>query len=215
MRFDLPEHDLALLDEDGFVRVQPNPMGSLDTNGNQKGTANAYEALLPFGMMVRPKDPTNKQGTNLLLMEHGPEKRVFIAHDRRWMGILPDFGDGGVALYATTEQGGTKRTPFIGFFGEGGAKSEGTFSIEVPTTPGMASIEISPSTGDITITHPAGTKVILKADGVYLGDDAGASPLMRYTEFAAAWATLTSNAAAIGLTVPPLAGVDTTKVKGK
>lgn len=214
MRFDLPEHRLAQLSDDGLVLVQPEPYGSLDANGNQKGTAGSYEALLPFGVMVRPKDPTSGHGTNLLLMEQGPDKRVFIGHDSRWMGILPDFGDGGVALYATTEQSGTKKTPFVGFFGEGGAHAEGTFRIEVPTTPGTATVEINPTTGDVTITHPSGTKAIVKSDGVYLGDEAGASPLVRYTEFAVAWATLTSNASALGLTVPPLAGVATTKVKG-
>lgn len=215
MRFDLPEHLLAQRDEDGFITVQPEPYGSLDSEGNQQGTSNSYEALLHFGLIVRPKDPTNKQGTNLLLMEQGPDKRVFIGHDRRWMSLLPDFGDGGVALYATTELSGSKKTPFIGFFGEGGAKSEGTFRIEVPTSAGLASVEIDSGTGDLTITHPSGTKAIVKSDAVYLGDEAGAAPLMRYTEFAVAWQGLTTACAAKGITVPALAGVDTTKVRGK
>lgn len=214
MRFDLPEHRIAERDADGFITVQPEPYGSLDANGNQQGTASSYEAFLPFGMMVRPKDPSDGKGTNLLLMEHGPDKRILIGHDRRWIGSLPDFGDGGAALYATTELNGAKKTPFIGFFGEGGAKDEGTFTIDVPTGAGTASVEINATTGDVTITHPGGTKVLVKSDAVYLGDEADASQLVRYTEFAVAWQGLTTACAAKGITVPALAGANTTKVKG-
>lgn len=209
MDFDLNEHAISLLDDDGFVRIQPVPFGS-------KGTRDNYEAMLHFGLMVRPKDPTNGTGTNLLVMRAGDDGRAFIGHDSRWMGVLPDFGDGGAALYATTEMAGAKKTPFVGFFGEGGAEAEGTFKIEVPTAAGTATILINSSTGDITITHPGGPVVVIKSTGVELGA-AGGIALVKET-LLLAWITtlISALASAPGgpIVVSPPTGIGTTLVKG-
>lgn len=209
MDFDLPQHTIALRDDDGFVRVQPDPFGS-------KGTRDNYEALLHFGLIVRPKDPTNKTGTNLLVMRQGDDGRVFIGHDPRWIGVLPDFGDGGTALYATTELAGEKKTPFVGFFGEGGAEAEGTFKIEVPTGAGTATVVINASTGDLTITHPSGTVAIVKASGVELGA-AGGLALVK-EPLLLAWIgtliTALSNSPGGPIIVSPPSGIGTTLVKG-
>ncbi len=198
---------LSTRDEDGFVKVQPDPLGA-------QGTLPSYEVFLHGGVVFRPKSPTNEVGGNVLVFRDGPRGNVLVGTDPRWMSVLPDFGDGGAALYATTELSGTKKTPYIGFFGEGGAADEGTFRISVQSTAGTTTIEVSPSTGDVTITHPGGGVVVVKAASVELGAASGGGPLVKYTEFAAVWSTLTTNALALGLTVPPLTGVATTKVNG-
>lgn len=210
MDFDLNDHALALLDDDGFVRVQPVPYGS-------QGTRDNYEALLPFGLMVRPKDPSNGTGCNLLVMRQGDDGRSFIGHDSRWMGVLPDFGDGGAALYATTELSGTKKTPFVGFFGEGGAEAEGTFKIDVPTGAGTATVLINATTGDITLTHPSGKVVVVTSTGVELGAASGGLALVKEPLLMAWISTLItalSNSPGGPIIVAPPSGIGTTLVKG-
>lgn len=207
MNFELSACVLSLRDEDGFVRCQLEPYGS-------KGSLPNYEALQPFGLTGRPKDLTDGIGANALVMRMGPDGRVLLGHDPRWSEALPDTGEGGAALYGTTERSGAKVAPYVAVFGEGGAAAEGTFRVSVPTGAGTTTIEINPTSGNITLTHPGGSSVTVKAATVELGVASGGGPLMKYTEFAAAWATLTSNGASIGLTVPPLAGVATTKVNG-
>lgn len=211
MNFDLPQHKIATRTSDGFIEVQPEPFGSLDADGNQLGTSPSYEALLPFGVMVRPKDPTDGVGTNLLTMAQGPEKRVFIGHDPRWMSVLPDFGDGGMAIYATTELAGEKKTPFIAVYGEGGAKSEGTFRIEIPTSAGTSSVEIDPSTGDITITHPSGNTITIKNTGVEIAGTQALALALPIETFAS---NVVSALAGLGVTVAPLVGASAMKAKG-
>lgn len=206
MDFDLSRHTVALRDEDGFVRVQPEATSTAGTRDN-------YEALLHAGVITRPKDPTDGTGANLLVMRQGDDGRVLIGHDPRWMGVLPDFGDGGTALYATTEMSGTKKTPFIGFFGSGGAEDEGTFKIDVPTAAGTATVVINAETGDITITHPSGTVVVVKSTGVELGA-AGGMALVKEPILVAAWSTLQGVITSLGKTLPPLTGAGTTLVKG-
>ncbi len=210
MDFDLNYAKVAVRDTDGFIRVQPEPYGSSDN----PGTLPNYEAFLHGGLVFRPKDPSGGVGCEILVDRHGGDGRVQIGKDPRWMSALPDFGDGGTALYATTELNGAKVTPFVGFFGEGGAAAEGTFRISVPTAAGTSTIEVNATTGDVTITHPSGTVAAVKATGVELGAASGNVPLVRYPELAAAWAGLTSAAASAGITVPPLASVATTKVRG-
>lgn len=209
MNFDLVTCTLSERDTGGLVRCQPDPYG-------KKGTAPTHEAFLPFGIGGRPKAPTNGKGAYLLQMRHGDETFVLPGHDPRWMPSRPDFGDGGAPLVATTELDGSKVSPYVAIFGEGaeGGEAEGLFRISIPSSVGTTTIEVNPSTGDITITHPGGATVVIKGTSVELGAASGGGPLMKYTEFAAAWATLTTNGAAIGLTVPALTGVATTKVNG-
>ncbi len=206
MDFDLSRHTVALRDEDGFVRVQPEATSA-------EGTRDNYEALLHAGVITRPKDPTDGTGANLFVMRQGDDGRVLIGHDPRWMSMLPDFGDGGTALYATTELAGAKKTPFVGFFGEGGAEAEGTFKIEIPTAAGTATIVINATTGDVTITHPGGTVVIVKATGVELGAAGGLALVL--APILEAWSSLVSAGfTALGQSVPALVGSGTTLVKG-
>ena len=211
MNFDVTTCRLALRDEDGFIRCQPDPLASPD-----KGSAANHEAFLPFGLGGRAKAPTNGVGAHLLVMRHGDLVMTIPGHDPRWMSARPDFGDGGAPLVACTGTASAPTAPYVAFFGEGaaGGEAEGLFRILAKTTAGDAKIEIDPSTGDVTITHPGGTVVVVKASGVELGAASGGGPLMKYTEFAAVWSALTTNALALGLTVPPLTGVATTKVNG-
>lgn len=211
MNFDLAKCTLSLRDEDGFVRCQSDPMGSPG-----KGSAGNYEAFLPFGLGGRSKAPTKGVGAHILVMRQGDDTMVLPGHDPRWMIARPDFGDGGACLVACTNTADDPKAPYVAFFGEGaaGGEAEGLFRILAKTAAGDAKIEIDPSSGDTTITHPGGTSVTVKAASVELGAASGGGPLVKYTEFAGIWATLTTNAAALGLTVPPLTGVATTKVNG-
>lgn len=211
MQFDQSTCTLALRDADGFIRCQPETYGSPGER-----SAPSYEAFLPFGLVGRAKAPTKGVGAHLLVMRQGDDTMVLPGHDPRWMSAIPDFGDGGAGIYATKGTADAPTAPYVAFFGEGaaGGEAEGLFRILAKTTAGDAKVEIAPSTGDVTITHPGGTVVVVKSSGVELGAASGGGPLMKYTEFATAWTTLTTNAALIGLTVPPLTGVATTKVNG-
>lgn len=164
MTFDLSYVLVARRNEDGFIEVQPEPYGS-------EGTLPNYEAFMPLGIVSRPKDPEDGLGANALVMIYGPERRVMVGHDPRWMGILPDFGDGGVALYATTELSGTKKAPYVALFGSDGAAAEGTFRISVESSAGVSVVEINPSTGDITITHASGLKIEMSSALIKVGND--------------------------------------------
>lgn len=164
MSFDLSYVLVASRDEDGLIRVQPEPYGS-------EGTLPNYEAFLPLGLVTRPKDPTDGLGATAFVMRHGSDGRVLVGLDPRWIDLLPDFGDGGTALYATTTLSDTKKTPYIGIFGEGGAEAEGTFRVSIPSSAGITTINVSPSTGDITITHPGGTKIEVTSSMIKVGND--------------------------------------------
>lgn len=228
MQIDLSSARLAERNADGFVLVQPDPYGTAD-----EGSAVSYEAFLSAGTIARSKDPTNGTGANLLVFKHGHDVRVLQGHDPRWMSILPDFGDGGAALYATTELSGTKVTPFIGFFGEGGALDEGTFKLSVPTSNGTTSVVVAVN-GSITTTVGTGatqstvtqnavtgetiitvgtTTFRVKTSGIEAGA-AGGFPVMIENGTFAAWvAALTTAGASVGLTVPPLVVPVATLVK--
>jgi len=203
--FDLRSLQLVEV-RDGFVFAQPQTYGS-----NGKDTS--YEMIQPFGLCSRPRDATDDLGANALVLLHGSEGYTIATTDPRYQASLPDFGDGGAALYATAEVSGAVQTPYLAFYGKGGDKDEGTLRAEVQTAAGATTIEVNASTGDVTIEHAAGTKVVVKSDGVVLGDDT-AVPLVKYAALAAAWAGLTTACAAKGITVPALVSADTQKVKG-
>ena len=206
VKFERSTHRVATRDEDGFVMIQPDPNGSQGTLGN-------YETFLPFGIMARPKDPTDGTGAEIIVASHGQDNRVLLFHDPRWMSALPDFGEGGMALYATTEKAGARVAPYIAFFGAKGSADEGTFRIHVPAGSGEAKIEIDPNTGDITITHPLGVTVKITSAGVELGGT-GAVALVK-APMLEAWTALVSTAlSGLGAPVPTLSGSGTTKVTG-
>lgn len=227
MQIDLSSARLAERDADGFVRVQPDPYGTADS-----GSAVSHEAFLPAGTIARSKDPTNGTGANLLVFKHGHDVRVLQGHDPRWMSVLPDFGDGGAALYATTELSNTRVTPFLGFFGEGGAEDEGVFKLSVPTANGTTTIKVAANgtvttttgsgatqstvvqnatTGDITMTSGT-TSLAVKSTGVEAGAAGGFPVVIDNGALLAAWNGLTTACAPKGITVPPLAGYAATKV---
>lgn len=208
IRWEFTKALLSLRDEDGFTRVQPEPLGS-----NGAGTLPNYEAFLHGGLVHRPKAPTQERGAYALVFRDGPEGRVMPGHDPRWMSVLPDFGDGGAALYATTELNGAKVTPFIGFFGEGGAADEGTFRISVPSSAGTTTIEVSSSSGDVTITHPGGTSLTLKSTGVEAGAAGGFDVLVDNGVLAAWMATVESRFTTLGQSGSAPIGYAATKVK--
>jgi len=76
-------------------------------------------------------------------------------------------------------------------------KDAGTLAEQAQTAAGVTTIEVNATTGDVTIEHAAGTKVIVKSDAVYLGDD-GALPLVKDTPFQAWAATVVSALGALG-----------------
>jgi len=212
MNFDLVTCTLSERDEAGLVRCQPDPYG-------KKGSAPTHEAFLPFGLGGRPKGPTNGKGAYLFQMRHGDETFVLPGHDPRWMASRPDFGDGGAVLVATTELSGEKVSPYVAVFGEGaeGGEAEGLLRISIPSSAGTTTIEISPSTGDVTISHPGGGAVVIKSTGVELGAASGGVALVKEAPLSAWIATLISAlAAAPGgpINVSPPTGIATTKVNG-
>jgi hypothetical protein len=76
-------------------------------------------------------------------------------------------------------------------------------------------VEVDPATGDVTVSHFAGTKVVVKADAVYLGSESATFPPMLEN---GQWAAFASQVAAafqgLGITtVTPPAGYTATKVK--
>lgn len=212
MNFDVTTCRLALRDEDGFIRCQPDPLASPD-----KGSAANHEAFLPFGLGGRAKAPTNGVGAHLLVMRHGDLVMTIPGHDPRWMSARPDFGDGGAPLVACTGTASAPTAPYVAFFGEGaaGGEAEGLFRILAKTTAGDAKVEIDPSTGDVTITHPGGTVVVVKASGVELGAASGGAPLVKDTGVLAAWfASVESRLSGLGAPGSAPAGYTCTKVNG-
>ncbi len=191
----------------GFLYAQPQAYGT-------NGTEASREMIQPFGVTGRPRSATDNIGANAIVFAHGSEVFVVATTDPRYEASLPDLGEGGAALYATAEVDGSVQTPHLGFYGANGDKDEGTFYLRVPAAGDATTVEINPSTGDVTVTHAAGTKVVVKADGVYLGDDAGAMPLVKDTPFQAWAASVVSAFQGLGVTLSAPAGTATTKVKG-
>lgn len=192
--------------KDGFDRAQPEPYGA-------NGTGSSYEMIPPFGLLGRPRGPTDGNGATGIVLMHGSEGFVIATTDPRTHAGLPDLGDGGAGLYATVEVDGAVQTPYLAFFGKDGEQDEGTLRVTVPTAAGTTTIEVDATTGDVTIEHAAGTKAIVKSDAVYLGDD-GALPLVKDTPFQAWAATVVTALGALGQTITAPAGTATTKVKG-
>jgi len=194
--------------KNGFLYAQPQAYGT-------KGTETSREMLQPFGLTGRPRGATDGTGANGIVLAIGSEAFVLATTDPRYEASLPDLGEGGAALYATASVNGSVQTPHVGFFGAGGDKDEGTLYAWIPTGTGDATtIEVSPTTGNVTITHATGTKVIVKTDGVYLGDEVGAMPLVKDTAFQV-WAALVVGAiGSLGVTIAGPSGTATTKVKG-
>jgi hypothetical protein len=198
---------LALVErKDGFDRAQPEPYGA-------NGTGSSYEMIPPFGLLGRPRGPTDGNGATGIVLMHGSEGFVIATTDPRTHAGLPDLGDGGAGLYATVEVDGAVQTPYLAFFGKNGEQDEGTFRVTVPTAAGTTTIEVDATTGDVTIEHAAGTKAIVKSDAVYLGDDS-ALPLVKDTPFQAWAATVVTALGALGQTITAPAGTATTKVNG-
>lgn len=210
MIFDLVTCTLSERDGDGFVRCQPDAYGAVDANGS----APSHEAFLPFGLGGRPKDPTNGKGAHLLLMRHGDESFALPGHDPRWMESRPDFGDGGASLVSCKGTADAPTSPYVAFFGEGaaGGEAEGLFRVLAKTTAGDAKVEIDPSTGDVTITHPGGTVVVVKATGVELGAASGGQPVALANPLIAWAATVETRLATLGQGGTAPAGVAATKV---
>lgn len=190
---------------EGFIWFQPQPYGA-------KGSGVSYEAIPPFGLMGRPRGPTSAGAPNVLVLRDGPEGFTIATTDPRYQDLLPDTGEGGAGLYGTVDVGGTQ-IPHVAIFGAGGDAAEGTVRISCQSSAGETKIEISPSTGDVSITHAAGTKALVKASGVELGDEGGFAVVIDNGALAAAWQGLTTACAPKGITVPPLAGYAATKVK--
>lgn len=209
MNFDLSVCTLSERDEDGFVRCQAEPYGS-------EGTAPSREVFLPFGLLGRPKARAQGIGASVFVMRQGDDVRAMPGPDPRWMSALPDFGDGGMPLYATTERNGSRVAPYLAFFGDGaaGGEAEGLFRLHVPAGSGQTRIEIEPSAGDVAITHASGTKLNVKAAAVELGADGGA-PLVKETgSLAAFFAAVVSAFSGLGVTISPPTGYTCTKVNG-
>lgn len=195
---------------DGFDYAQPRPYGA-------KGTSTSYEMLQPFGLVGRPRGPSDGNGANGLVLMEGSQGFVIATTDPRYQAQTPDLGDGGAGLYATAEISGSVATPFLGFYGKGGDKDEGTLRAEVPTAAGITTIEVDATTGDVTIQHAAGggAVMVVKAASVELGAESGGMPLVKETPLMAWITTLISAlASAPGgpITVSPPAGIGTTKV---
>lgn len=212
MQFDQSTCTLALRDDDGFIRCQPEAYGSPGER-----SAPSYEAFLPFGLGGRPKPPTKGIGAHVLVMRQGDDTMALPGHDPRWMSARPDFGDGGAPLVACTGTADAPTAPYVAFFGEGaaGGEAEGLFRILAKTTAGDAKIEIAPSTGDVTITHPSGTVVVVKSSGVELGAASGGVPLVKETgALATFFAAVVSALGTLGQTVTAPAGYTCSKVNG-
>lgn len=199
----------AIERKDGFDRGQPEPYG-------EKGTGTSYEMIPPYGLSAIPRGPSEDgTGATGLVLMHGSEGFVLPVTDPRYYAGIPNRGFGGAMLYAAAEVNGAVQTPYVALFGADGDKPEGMARIYVPTAAGDATvIEVDPSTGDVTITHATGTKVVVKSDAVYLGDDAGALALVKDTPFQVWAATVVSALGALGQTISAPAGTATTKVKG-
>ena len=188
---------------DGFDWHQPQPYGA-------KGTGVSYEAIPPFGLMGRPRGPTDAGAGNVLVLRDGPGGFTIATTDPRYQDLLPDTGEGGAGLYGTVDVGGTK-IPHVAIFGADGDAPEGTVRISCQSSAGEATMVWDPSTGNVTITPPPGAKIIL--DGlVEAGAAAGGLPLSKAT-LVEAWTALASAAfTSLGQSVPALTGSGTTKV---
>ena len=191
--------------EDGFLHAQ------FDANGDDPAAAQA-EVLSPFGLDGRPRDPEADAdgvpgvGATAIRAIEGRGQHMLVMGDPRATEALPALEKGSSRLYAHLD--GNKVT-WLRLDG-----ATGSAKLRVSVGNSESTVEVNGSTGDISLTHQGGTVLVVKTASVELGAASGGGPLMKYTEFAAAWATLTTNAAALGLTVPALTGVATTKVNG-
>lgn len=197
---------IALVEQrDGFVWFQPQPYGA-------KGSGVSYEAIPPFGLMGRPRGPTDAGAPNVLVLRDGPEGFTIATTDPRYQDLLPDTGEGGAGLYGTVDVGGTK-IPHVAIFGADGDAPEGTVRISCQSSAGETKVEINPSTGDVSITVAPGAKIIM--DGIVeAGAAAGGLPLSKAALVEAWTATASTAFTALGQSVPALVGSGTTKVNG-
>lgn len=210
MNFDLAVCTLSERDADGFIRCQADAYGS-------EGTAPSREVFQPFGIGGRPKARASGIGAPLLVMRHGDDVRAMPGPDPRWQSVLPNFGDGGMPLYATTERSGAREAPYLAFFGEGVEEAEGLFRLHVPAASGQTRLEVEPSAGDMTLTHASGaTKLTMDDSEIKAGDDSAKALV---NEDFMTWVTGTLLPALSGysgngpINVSPPGAVTTTKFK--
>ena len=212
------EHTLAVLSEIRAIAegsaIKVLRFG-LDRLGGQDGGGLPVENCQPYGFRARSRDadtdadgnPT--KGAGLLLFSFGgADEGGFPTQDPRVE--LVDEGKGGTQVYGWT---GTK-VPYLAFFGEGaaGGEANGLVRLHVPVGNSATTIEIDPSNGNVTITPATGAKIVLNGDTEAGGP--GGIALTKYDPLAAAWQGLTTACAPKGITVPPLTGASTTKLKG-
>lgn len=192
-------HLLAQFDSEG---------DDADDTGKAGAQTASAEVHSPYGLDGRPRDPdTNSDGTpgkgaTAMRAIEGRTQHMWLYGDPRCAALLPTLEKGSSRLYA--HQAGDKVT-WLRLDG-----STGSAKLRVPIGAGESTVEIDGSTGNITITHQAGTKVTVSATTVEIGG-AGAVAIARYPEVAAfaasVLATLTPIVAAlnnIGPVVGPL-----------
>lgn len=194
---------------DGVWYSQPTPYGD-------GGTSVPYEMLSPHGLFGRHRAESDGKGATGVVLRHGQEGAVLATTDPRYLALLPEPGEGGAVLYAALgDEDASRKVSSVVLYGKSGDAPEGTVRVTCKAAGGDTVVEVDPATGDVTVSHFAGTKVVVKADAVYLGSESATFPPMLEN---GQWAAFASQVAAafqgLGITtVTPPAGYTATKVK--
>jgi phage baseplate assembly protein gpV len=194
---------------DGVWYSQPTPYGD-------GGTSIPYEMLSPCGLFGRPRAESDGKGSTGIVLRHGQEGAVLATTDPRYLALLPEPGEGGVVLYAALgDDAASRKVSSVVLYGKSGDAPEGTVRVTCKAAGGDTVVEVDQATGDVTVSHFAGTKVLVKADAVYLGSESATFPVVvENGTLAPFFAQVAAAFQSLGVTtVSPPAGYTATKVK--
>jgi len=191
---------------DGFWRHQ------FDRFGGQDGGGPSLEALMPFGLMGRPRDadqgPNQEMGpgADVVVFHHGSEGRAMPCGDPRYAALAPDPGAGGGGLYYGLLVSGAKAAAWLIFKGD-----DGSMEASVPVAGNKQhKITIDVNGSVVGLYHSDGALLEVGITGVDVGGHGGHNIMVDAGLLA--WLTgFATAAAAVGVSVgpPPAAAVAT------
>lgn len=176
----------SAVDADGFLVVQPLPLGA-----NDNGSAIAAEVHNPYGLNARPLDPDVDangavgKGCTVLVGHEQNTEHCFLGSDPRITPSLPPLPKGGCILYgATSDTDATKPAAFL-FFDSAKKGASMWLVPHADASPAASSIiaidTSTPGAEQIAIRHGAGMGISMFAGGknpLVMNNKAGTAQVM-------------------------------------
>ena len=212
----------------GVVQYQPDYYGAGPTEDGEKAAGNSYTAIMPFGFLARPLDPSGSDPANLdaceaIVIEGPDEGRVMPTTDPRYLAVVPDTGSGGSVQYAVTDDGTHKDASTMLLVGTGvSGLTAGSFFLRIPYAEGtkVHLVQVDLGTNKIRLVHGDGPGIEIATTGVTfiaspavgLAGATGGAPVMTDDgRVAAAFTQIATLLATLGLTFTPPTGYTSTK----